>query len=58
MDKYIFVSYETDGEPKIEYLTSKEIKERTKNMDEHDYAILAGKVIKDFTQKDIFYTHN
>jgi hypothetical protein len=56
VERYVFVFIEkTDGDPKIEYLTPKEIKEKTKNIHESDYAIFSGKVVKSFTQKHINY---
>jgi len=56
VERYVFVFIEkTDGDTKIEYLTPKEIKEKTKNIHESDYAIFSGKVIKSFTQKHINY---
>lgn len=56
VEKYILVFIEeTDGDPKVEHLTPKEIKEKTKNMYESDYAVFSGKIIKSFTQKHIDY---
>jgi len=56
VERYVFVFMEeTDGDIKIDHLTPKEIKEKTKNIHESDYAIFSGKVIKSFTQKHINY---
>jgi hypothetical protein len=42
---------ETDGEMMIETLTSKQIKDRVKNLDYSDYAIIDGDVLKSFNSK-------
>jgi hypothetical protein len=42
---------ETDAEMMIETLTSKQIKDRVKNLDYSDYAIIDGDVLKIFNSK-------
>ena len=42
---------ETDGDMMIETLTSKQIKDRVKNLDYSDYAIIDGDVLKSFNSK-------
>jgi hypothetical protein len=42
---------ETDGDMVIETLTSKQIKDKVKNLDYSDYAIIDGDVLKSFNSK-------
>jgi hypothetical protein len=42
---------ETDGDMMIETLTSKQIKDKVKNLDYSDYAIIDGDVLKSFNSK-------
>ena len=42
---------ETDGDILIETLTSKQIKEKVKDLDYSDYAIIDGNVLKSFNSK-------
>lgn len=42
---------ETDGDMIIETLTSKQIKDKVKNLDYSDYAIIDGDVLKSFNSK-------
>jgi hypothetical protein len=42
---------ETDGDMMIETLTSKQIKDKIKNLDYSDYAIIDGDVLKSFNSK-------
>ena len=42
---------ETDGDILIETLTSKQIKEKVKNLDYSDYAIIDGNILKSFNSK-------
>ena len=42
---------ETDGDILIETLTSKQIKEKVKNLNYSDYAIIDGNLLKSFNSK-------
>ncbi len=42
---------ETDGDMMIETLTSKQIKDKVKNLDYSDYAIIDGDMLKSFNSK-------